>query len=270
MNGTKRKRAQQTKSTNHLQNDSPPKSYKSTHPTSNSPATTTTTIRRNNRILPQCRQPILRGESKTHKSKTIQCWAHTKAGIRCSNIVRSREGEPVPVPYCEVHLKSGDGAVRVVNHLIAGYCLVARFDLPAKYRLVYWGRRGRCVPSDKEDRAISFYPPDKVTGRSTDKGGTRITKYNGVLNPGGTGDLIQYAACPGPNERQNMRSTAQYWGLRNGDIGGLEFITLESIPKDTQLCHWYGSGWWSARGVKRMDVGTKRHPAPRRTDGKRK
>eukprot|EP00555_Chaetoceros_dichaeta_P008929 CAMPEP_0198273238 /NCGR_PEP_ID=MMETSP1447-20131203/56253_1 /TAXON_ID=420782 /ORGANISM="Chaetoceros dichaeta, Strain CCMP1751" /LENGTH=200 /DNA_ID=CAMNT_0043966857 /DNA_START=390 /DNA_END=992 /DNA_ORIENTATION=- len=198
----------------------------------------------------------------------MQCWAHTKAGIRCCNIVSSREGEPIPVPYCGVHLKSGDGAVRVVKHLIAGYCLVARFDLPAKYRLAYWGVRGRCEPSNTEDRAISFYPPDKITGRNKEKDGTRITKYNGVLNPGGTGDLIQYAACPGPNERQNMRSTGQYWGLRNGNIGGLEFITLESIPKDTQLCHWYGSGWWSARGVKRMDIGTKHHPAPRRTDDK--
>lgn len=82
-----------------------------------------------------------------------------------------------------------------------------RFDLPAKYRLAYWGVRGKCPTSDKEDRSISFYPPDKITGRNKEKDGTRTNpnKYNGVMNPGGTGDLIQYAACPGPNERQNMR-----------------------------------------------------------------
>jgi len=56
-----------------------------------------------------------------------------------------------------------------------------------------------------EDRSISYYPPDKRTGRNKEKDGTRRVNYNGVLNPEGTGDLIQYAACPGPNERQNMR-----------------------------------------------------------------
>lgn len=76
--------------------------------------------------------------------------------------------------------------------------------------------------------------------------------------------MIQYAACPGPGERQNMRSTFQYYGLRNGIIGGLEFVTLEEVPRGTQLLHWYGSSWWSSRGIKRQDVGTKRYPAPRR------
>merc|ERR1712013_457328 len=93
--------------------------------------------------------------------------------------------------------------------------------------------------------------------------------YNGVLNPGGTGDMIQYAVCPGPGERQNMRSTFHCWGIRNGTIGGLEFMTLEPIPANTQLCHWYGPGWWSERGIKRIDVGTKKYPAPRRKTPKK-
>ena len=90
------------------------------------------------------------------------------------------------------------------------------------------------------------------------------TSNKGVLNPGNTGDIIQYAACPGPNEKQNMRSTFQYFGLRNGIMGGLEFVTLQPVPKNTQLLHWYGSGWWEERGIKRQDVGTKRYPAPLR------
>lgn len=89
----------------------------------------------------------------------------------------------------------------------------------------------------------------------------KTNNYNGVLNPGGTGDIVQYAACPGPNEKQNMRSTFQYFGKRNGDLGGLEFVTLMPIQKNTQLLHWYGSDWWSSRGLKRCDVGTKRYPA---------
>jgi len=57
---------------------------------------------------------------------TVQCWAHTKSGVRCTAHVKTREGEPIPVPYCEVHMKSGDGALKVVHHPIAGKCLVAR------------------------------------------------------------------------------------------------------------------------------------------------
>ena len=83
---------------------------------------------------------------------------------------------------------------------------VHRFDLPEKYRMVYWGYRGKCASCTKEDRAISYYPPNKCTGRNKDIAGNKVTNnYNGVLNPTNTGDVIQYAACPGPNERQNMR-----------------------------------------------------------------
>jgi len=199
---------------------------------------------------------------------SFQCWAHSRSGKRCSKIVKPREGECIPVPYCNVHLKSGDGALRVIRHPIAGKCLVARFPLPPNYRIAFHGKRGKCRPCDKEDRAISFYPPNPQTGKNRNRDGKIITNnYNGVLNPDQTGDLIQYASCPGPNERQNM-STFQYWGKRNGTYGGLEFLTLEEIPANTQLCHWYGSGWWSARGIKRVNVGLGKYPAPKRIPSK--
>ena len=105
---------------------------------------------------------------------------------------------------------------------------------------------------------------EKIPGRRT----LKQNNYNGVLNPGETTDIIQFAACPGPNERQNMKSTFQYFGLRNGIMGGLEFITVEPIPKNTQLLHWYGSSWWSERGIKRCDVGSAKYPAPRRHEPK--
>jgi len=213
------------------------------------------------KIRPQSRAKV--------SDQPIQCWAHSHTGKRCRAKISSREGEPIPVPYCDRHLKSGDGAIRVVNHPLFGKALVARYDLPANYRMAYWGMRGRCQTCDVEDRAISFYPPNSVTGTNIDpkvEGGRTLKtdNYNGVLNPGGTGDVVQFAGCPGPKERQNMRSTFQYWGCRNGDVGGLEFVTLMPIPKNTQLLHWYGSGWWSERGIKRQDVGTTRYPAPLR------
>jgi len=229
----------------------------------------------------------------TLNSKTWQCWAHTRSGHRCTTFVKRRTNNrdgPIPIPYCNRHLASGDGAVKVVKYKykvkttstsasastststtstnrvqeVVGHCLVARIPLPPKYRLGFHGHRGRCQHSMIEDRAISFYPPNSK-GNNKDKDGNQNgSNYNGVLNPGGTGDVIQFAACPGPNERQNMRSTFTYWGKRNGDYGGLEFKTLEVIPQNTQLCHWYGSGWWSARGVKRFDIGTVKYPAPLR------
>uniref|UniRef100_A0A7S2U733 SET domain-containing protein n=1 Tax=Attheya septentrionalis TaxID=420275 RepID=A0A7S2U733_9STRA len=220
------------------------------------------------KIQPQ--GPIGRVGKKDGGVLQVQCWAHTRGGVRCKAQVAPRDdGEPIPIPYCDRHLHSGDGAVKVVSHPFAGKCLVARFDLPSKYRIAFWGKRGPCRSCDNEDRSISFYPPNKVTGKNVDDdGNVKTNNYNGILDPSGTGDLIQYAACPGPTERQNMKSTFRYWGIRNGSIGGLEFVTLEPIPANTQLCHWYGPGWWSARGIKRRDVGTGKYPAPKRQEQK--
>jgi hypothetical protein len=212
------------------------------------------------------RQVAVLPQSPARAGKPVQCWAISRSGKRCGTIVKSREGEPIPIPYCNRHLKSGDHALKVVDHPLAGKCLIARYDLPCKYRMAFHGFRGRCPTSDKEDRSISYYPPNPVTGSNCFPASRtlRTDNYNGVLNPDKTSDVLQYAACPGPTERQNCRSTFRYWGERNGLLGGLEFITLEPIPKNTLLCHWYGAGWWSARDIKRMDVGSKKYPAPKR------
>jgi hypothetical protein len=56
-------------------------------------------------------------QSRPKASDTkIQCWAHSRSGTRCTASVTSREGEPIPIPYCDRHLKTGDGALKVVNH----------------------------------------------------------------------------------------------------------------------------------------------------------
>jgi hypothetical protein len=158
---------------------------------------------RSSKTLPQIKaQRPPRISDKT----SFQCWAHLKSGRRCQRLAKKVEGEPIPIPYCSLHLKYGDGALRVIRHPIAGKCLVARFTLPPNYRIAFHGKRGPCQPCSKEDRAISFYPPNPITGKNRDSDGRIISRnYNGVLNPDGTGDLIQYAACPGPTERQNMR-----------------------------------------------------------------
>ena len=84
----------------------------------------------------------------------LQCWAHSQTGNRCKIKVPNREGEPIPIPYCDKHLKSGDGALRVVTHPLFGKALVARYDLPANYRMAYWGIRGKCASCDVEDVSL--------------------------------------------------------------------------------------------------------------------
>ena len=74
-------------------------------------------------VLPQ--RPPAYG-SRCADSDSVQCWAHSQTGARCARMIKSREGEPVPIPYCDAHLESGDGALKVVNHPFAGKALVAR------------------------------------------------------------------------------------------------------------------------------------------------
>jgi hypothetical protein len=35
--------------------------------------------------------------------------------LHCKKIVKSREGEPIPIPYCDAHQQAGDGSVKVVK-----------------------------------------------------------------------------------------------------------------------------------------------------------
>ena len=191
----------------------------------------------------------------------LQCLAHCASGARCKHIVKRAPASAtpmirnhVPVPYCKQHLASGDGALRVVQHPTRpeiGKILVARFDIPKGYRMVYWGIRRRdkdCTSVDKEDHTMCFYPtPDD---------------YNGNIDPSGTGDIMQFAGSPGPGERINMRCTPVHYGHRNGEVVGREFITTLPIKRNEQLLHWYGVAWFESRGIKRMDVGTEKYPAP--------
>jgi hypothetical protein len=152
-------------------------------------------------ILPQ--EPATR-------QRPVQCWALCRNQHQCRSVVTSREGEPIPIPYCNTHFKFGDYALKIIEHPLAGKCLVARYDLPPKYRMAFHGVRGRCLPCNREDRSISYYPPNAQTGSNyyPQTRTLRTDNYNGVLNPATTGDVLQYAAGPGPNERQNIRSVS--------------------------------------------------------------
>jgi hypothetical protein len=89
-----------------------------------------------------------------------------------------------------------------------------------------------------------------------------------VINPTDcAGSVLQFAACPGPNERANMHGTSTYFGERGGSFVGREYVTTCAVKRGMQLAHWYGEGWWAARHIKRADMATGRYPMPRRAVG---
>ena len=59
--------------------------------------------------------PVEKQSCRVGPDGSIQCWAHSKAGARCTASVLPREGEPVPIPYCGRHMAAGDGALQVRN-----------------------------------------------------------------------------------------------------------------------------------------------------------
>jgi hypothetical protein len=59
-----------------------------------------------------------------------------------------------------------------------------------------------------------------------------------------------------------MRSTNEFYGKTYEDgLVGREFVVMHDVKKNHQLLIWYGYSWFDARGIDRIDVGTKRYPA---------
>ena len=156
-----------------------------------------------------------------------------------------------PVPYCEKHLRWGDGAFKVHKHPKGyGKILVARYNLPKGYRMVYHGVRkttGQDADLDPdEDRTLWFYP------------GNDSERVNGYIDPSPCpGSVLQFAANGGPGEVANIRQSNRGFGRRNGDYAGMEYVSTMPIPAGWQLVHNYGSEWWKDRPeIVRSNVGT--------------
>ncbi|CAK9026445.1 Hypothetical protein (Fragment) [Durusdinium trenchii] len=84
-------------------------------------------------------------QKKPHGKPDTQCIAHCLSGLRCTRQIEmpfSAKHKTSPVPYCEKHLRWGDGAFKVHKHPKGyGKILVARYNLPKGYRMVYHGVR---------------------------------------------------------------------------------------------------------------------------------
>ena len=92
-----------------------------------------TSSKSSNIIIPQGRAKL--------SDLPLQCWAHSRNGKRCTAVVPNREGEPIPIPYCEQHLKSGDGALKEGEDKLYcfGYFFMSRSDsvLNSKHSLFH-------------------------------------------------------------------------------------------------------------------------------------
>lgn len=152
-------------------------------------------------------------------------------------------------PAQNLHSQGGDGAFRIVPHPRAGHVLVANFDIPRGYKTVFWGTRKTWKATEGkegEDYAMCFRSNGGVIDPTTHKRGSQM----------------QFMSNPGPNERQNMRSTNEFYGKTYEDgLVGREFVVMHDVKKNHQLLIWYGYSWFDARGIDRIDVGTKRYPA---------
>jgi hypothetical protein len=133
---------------------------------------------------------------------------------------------------------------------------VANFAVPRGYKTVFWGTRKtwkNTEGDEGEDYAMCFRSNGGVIDPTTHKRGSQM----------------QFMSNPGPNERQNMRSTNFFYGkTRENGLVGREFTLTRDVARNHQLLIYYGNSWFVARGIDRIDVGTARYPATLR-EGKR-
>jgi len=177
---------------------------------------------------------------------TEYCWALDKSGTPCEKKAQKK----CPVPYCSKHLRVGDDAFSTREHPLGiGKILIANFDLPKNYKMVYFGTRKpvRKLNKLRKDYMLSFW-----------KGG-------GVIDPQDcpVSSKLQYMSNPGPAERSNVTCTDRMFGdTRDEGIVGREYKTTEFIPKGTQMLQFYGPQWFASRDMEKINVGTNKYPAP--------
>lgn len=176
------------------------------------------------------------------------CIATSLKGKACCHEV----GAP-GVVYCKHHMQVGDPSLRVASHKLAGKILVAARDLPKGYRIPLWGP----VKKDRDMKHKSFEWAFDLGGGS-------------CIDPTPCkGSLVQYCPCAGPNEVAVVLA-ANNQVMRADKYGSWFFMIGQDLPKNYQLTMQYGASkkeadsFFEERGIKRVDVGTKAHPAVRR------
>jgi len=190
------------------------------------------------------------------------CWAVTAEGKACEE----RCGLPGKLPYCSKHLRVGDEAFVKVLHPdpSIGHILVARVSLPVGYYAVFWGH---CVPSRTSTRR--------------EKSHDYLMEFDDDRNIDPTafpGSVLQFAACPGPDELDNL-----VYGAISSDHSsctglsdfvdpphvGIVMVTRRPVSPGEQLLLAYETNesktaqWFQQAGLQWRNVGCEKYPALR-------
>jgi hypothetical protein len=146
----------------------------------------------------------------------------------------------------------------VTDHPKFGKILVARRDLPSSYYIVWWGTKQKYkdVPNAHMEWALQTR--------------TGAGYINARYHQGGS--LLQFSACPGPNELTTvwMGPHSESVLRKNEKLAGLLFSTRMEVPKNHHLTMMYGDSpkgtdeFFKDRGLVRGDVGTPKFPALRK------
>lgn len=202
------------------------------------------------------------GATQASPVKSLMATGQNKpsSGLCISTLL---SGEPCPgkiaendfVPYCASCRKTSDPSVKVTDHPKFGKILVAARDLPAGYRMAWWGTRTtkKEIPEAHMEWALDT-PVGLIDAR-----------------PHQGGSFLQFSACPGPNELTTV------WMGPNTDLlmkkapkTCMLFSTRMPVPKNHHLAMMYNESvkttdeFFAERGLVRGDVGTTKFPALRK------
>lgn len=160
------------------------------------------------------------------------------------------------MPYCKKCFQAGDPSLKAVKHPKFGMILIATRDIPKGYYVGWWGKllkKKSEMPRKHMEWALE-----------TTKGMVDAVPYKG--------SQLQFCACPGPNEVPTIDFAPNSDCLlkRGEPMGTAVFRTLKAVPRGYQVDMMYNKDekstdiFFREQGIKRGDVGTKKHPALRK------
>eukprot|EP00930_Biecheleria_cincta_P081572 TRINITY_DN706_c0_g1_i1.p1 TRINITY_DN706_c0_g1~~TRINITY_DN706_c0_g1_i1.p1 ORF type:complete len:239 (+),score=49.38 TRINITY_DN706_c0_g1_i1:64-780(+) len=160
------------------------------------------------------------------------------------------------LPYCKKCMKAGDPSLKAVQHPRFGKILIAMRDLPKGYYVGWWGKLLK-KKSDMPKKHMEW-------ALETTKGMVDAVPFKG--------SLLQFCACPGPNEVPTIDFAPNSDCIlqRGQPFGTAIFRTLHAVPRNHQVDMMYNKDekstdiFFKEQGIKRADVGTKKYPALRK------
>jgi len=160
------------------------------------------------------------------------------------------------MPYCKKCFQAGDPSLKAVKHPRFGMILIAMRDIPKGYYAGWWGKLLK--------KKSEMPKPHMEWALETTKGMVDAVPYKG--------SLLQFCACPGPNEVPTIDFAPNSDCIlqRGQQFGCAIFRTLKPVPRNHQVDMMYNKDekstdvFFREQGIKRADVGTEKYPALRK------